>query len=112
MSGLDNPNPKYGDIGHTFLRTLIDPNGDVVSVSSATSIKFKFLPPSGIVEEKTGTFTTTGTDGKVQYTTIAGDLDETGSWACQVKIVYSAGTFHSDWFYFDVEANVDTSDSV
>ncbi|NIP55083.1 MAG: hypothetical protein GWN00_09825, partial [Aliifodinibius sp.] len=54
------------------------------------------------VVTKDGVFVTDGTDGKLQYTTIADDLDEIGIWHLQGYLVMNEGSWHSNKVIFRV----------
>lgn len=81
-----------GSFGTTIRRTIKDQSGAVVDVSGATGsgglIRVFYLkPPSGTVKTVVTSFTTDGTDGKVQYQLLSGDIDETGPWQLQVRVI-------------------------
>ncbi len=78
-----------GDIG-TILQTTVKEDNASVDVSGATSVKFSAHPPGGTVKSFTAAFTNTGTDGKVRYTTVSGDINVPGTWRIQVLITFSA----------------------
>jgi hypothetical protein len=83
------------DIGVVFQATIKD-DGVVRNISGASTIEFLLDPPSGGLKTLTGSLTTDGTDGKCEYTTVSGDLDETGTWEVQVKITEgSTPIFHA-----------------
>lgn len=64
------------------LNNLVD-----VDVSTATIRKVCLLKPDGItILEKNAVFLNSGTDGKIKYDTIAGDLDTAGSWKVAGRI--------------------------
>lgn len=97
-----------GDVGTLFRGTFKDA-GTVVDISSATaaaSRQFYFQKPSGEVLTKTGTFTNDGTDGQLQYISIAGDIDEAGTWQWQGYIALGSGHWYSDVKKFDVHDNL------
>jgi hypothetical protein len=95
----------YGDIGTVFERTIVD-GTTPVDVSSASVKQLLFSKPSGMLLTKAAVFTTDGTDGKVRYTTIAGDLDTLGWWHLQVHIEMPGGKWSSDIDAFEVHGNV------
>jgi hypothetical protein len=64
-------------------------------VSLATDLKIKFLKPDGTLVEKAATFTTDGTDGKIQYVTTADDLDQVDQWGIQAWVRLPSGAWHS-----------------
>jgi uncharacterized protein YfaS (alpha-2-macroglobulin family) len=87
------------DIGTLFRITVYDTTSTgglvIADVSDASAITFTFRRPDGTTFNKTGSFTSDGTNGKVQYTTIDGDLNGAGTWGLQVLIVTSGGTSHN-----------------
>ena len=93
------------DVGTKFLATIKD-DGVVVDISSAISITMMFKKPDDEVVEKSGTLDSSGTDGKVYYTTIARDLDEAGLYKLQAKVVLSTGTYYTDIYSFKVHCNL------
>lgn len=95
-----------GDIGTIFLATITDENNAVVDVSLASTKQLWFKKPDTTVTKKTASFTTNGTDGKLQYTTIAGDLDNAGVWEIQGYVVLAAGTWHTSRLTVQVQPNV------
>lgn len=93
------------DIGTVFRVEIKNAAGAVVNISGATSKNIYFQKPDGTVVTETASFTTDGTDGLIQYATLAADLDQVGLWNYQAKVVLSTGTWSSDVIYFDVFAN-------
>ena len=106
-----------GDIGTIFRRTLQD-GTTAVDISGATTIQIHFWKPKWKhpvkktlypeeVVKKTATLTSGGADGKMQYTTVSGDLDRPGKWRLQCYIVDgSSNEWYSDWQEFTVHPNV------
>ncbi len=85
-----------GDIG-TIIELTIKDGTIIVDISGATTKQIFFRKPDETtVLTKTGTLTTDGTDGKVRYTTISGDLDEVGVWQVQAHVITPAGEWRSD----------------
>ena len=68
------------DIGTRFEITLKDEGNspEIVDVSTASVTEIIFKKPDGNTVTKTAGFTTDGTDGKIEYTTLANDLDTVG----------------------------------
>lgn len=94
-----------GDIGTVFRLTIYD-DTTLANLSGATTKQILFSKPSGMLLTKTAVFTTDGTDGKIQYVTVAGDLDEAGQWTIQGYLVLSTWTGHTDKHHLSVYANV------
>jgi hypothetical protein len=99
-----------GDIGTIIRATLQDTNANCVAsalnVSSATTITFTFKKPDGSKITRNGGFTTDGSDGKVQYTTVEDDLDQDGEWRVQLYLVLSSGSWRSEIGRFKVIDNL------
>ena len=94
-----------GDIGTTFRVQFRDEDGDVIDVSSASTMEIRLEKPNnGTVTTKTGVHTTDGTDGQIEYVSVSGDIDvgEDGLWSYMGKAVVGTATWHSDTFTFRV----------
>jgi hypothetical protein len=64
------------------------------------------LRPNGVTLIKTADFTSDGTDGKIRYVVVAGDLNADGRWRIQGKIIIPSGTFSTEIGTFMVHANL------
>jgi hypothetical protein len=99
-----------GDIGTIFRVTVQDTDcagvTSVLDISGATTTEFIFKKPGGTTVTKAATFTTTGVDGQLDYTTILDDLDEVGEWRLQVYVVLPSGSWRSDIVSFQVYENL------
>jgi len=93
------------DIGTRFLATIQD-NGDIVDVSNASIINMIIKKPDDEVVHKTANLLTDGTDGKIYYDTIAGDLDEAGQYKLQGRVSLPSGTYYTDIYTFHVHCNL------
>ena len=89
------------DIGTLFKMTIVDQDGAVVDLSSDPSPELKFKHGSQ-VQTKVATFTTNGTDGKIQYTTVSGDLNQKGNWTMQGHVILTSGEWHTTKVHFKV----------
>jgi len=99
----------YNDIGTVFLVAVKDcvaGTSTALDVSTATGVSLVFKSPSGASSTKTATLNGDGTDGKIYYTTIDGDLNEIGTWRIQAKIEIDGGTFRSEVGSFKVYENL------
>lgn len=76
-------NVQLGAVGVVFVVEAVDADGTAVDYSDATTKTIIFGRPGGTSATQTAIFTTTGADGKIQYTTIAGDLNTFGEWSIQ-----------------------------
>lgn len=84
------------NIGTIFRITIKDcETDDIVNVSGCDTKEIIFTKPTGTKVTKTAAYYTDGSDGIIQYATVAGDLDEVGVWQMQAHVVIGAG---SDWY--------------
>lgn len=94
-----------GDIGTKLLVTITD-DGNIVDVSPATSLSIFIKKPNGTVLTKPATLETDGTDGKIYYVTVAGDLDKAGIYKIQGKVTFVTGTYYTNTSSFKVHCNL------
>lgn len=96
-----------GDVG-TIIRLTITEDDSVtaVDVSAATTKTFYFLKTDGTKKSVAATFNTDGTDGKLKYTTIAGDIDTSGRWQVQAYVEIGAAKYYSTKTTFTVQTNL------
>lgn len=94
------------DIGTVFKATIKDEDGVVVDVSGASTMGLVFNQPDGTPVYKTAVHATDGTDGVIQYTTVAGDIDQAGNWRVQGYVAIATSEFHSDVHAFRVHSNL------
>ena len=85
-----------GDIGTAFRATIRDENGDTIDVSVAESLSLRFQKPDKTVLEFTPQLVGGGTNGIIEYVTVAGDLDMPGSWRLQAIVGMAGDLWHSD----------------
>jgi hypothetical protein len=78
----------------------------VLNLSNANNISIIFQKPDGTDLTKTASLTTNGTDGKIKYTTVAGDLDQIGTWQIQARVDFGASVFSTDIQKFKVYRNI------
>lgn len=94
-----------GDVGTTIVVTVKD-GSSVVDMSGATG-KFLYLKPTnGTLLTKTASFYTDGSDGKIKYTTIAGDMSIPGPWELQAYVQFGSNSWKSDVKKFTVYPNI------
>jgi len=98
-----------GDIGTIFRLTITDTAGTAIDVSTATTKYINFQNPAGTKTQKTAAFTTDGKDGKIQYTTVSGDIDSVGTWQIQGYVETSLGKFWTEKDSFKVYSTLATS---
>lgn len=90
-----------GDIGTVFRGTFKE-DGTAFSIAGATTKDIIFEKPDGTSVTKAGSFFTDGSDGILQYTSIADDLNQGGKWRLQGYIILPSGAWHSDVVNFKV----------
>lgn len=93
------------DIGTTFLAT-VQQDDTAINLSEASTLQMIFEKPSGSTLTKTATLYSDGTDGKMKYATVAGDLDETGAWRVQAYIALETWQGKTDVHTFEVHTNL------
>ena len=92
-----------GDIGTVYEITVKDSTGAIVDISSATvTKKIKFEKPDQTTMDKNASFVTDGTDGKLKYTFIIGDIDQSGTWKAQGYVELSSGNWTTTCSTFEV----------
>ncbi len=102
-----------GDVGTIFRLTFKECVGDVptiVDISTSTSKSFVFRRPDNSLLTVTPVFTTDGTDGKLQYTSVTDDINMIGVWCLQGSVTFSgSGPYHGTVVKFDVDAALDVA---
>ena len=77
-----------------------------VDIPTATGLSLEVRKPSGALVSLPGLLYGDGTDGKMKYTTVAGDLDEVGNYEMQGAAVIGGWNGRSDKHRFMVLSNV------
>jgi len=94
-----------GDIGTKLLITVTD-DGQVVDISSAISLSIFIRKPDGTILTRVGVLETDGTDGKMYYITVSGDLDKAGSYKIQGQVFLTSGSYYTSTATFKVHCNL------
>ncbi|MGI9202664.1 MAG: BppU family phage baseplate upper protein [Woeseiaceae bacterium] len=92
------------DIGITF-RVTIQENDAALDVSAATGQKVYLRKPDGTIVENNSSFTSDGTDGKIEYkTTASAELDQRGTWKFRGRIDFGVNEIYysPEWESFEV----------
>lgn len=94
-------------IGVRIQVTIMEDNSPV-DISAVTTKQIVFKKPDGTVTTETATNVTDGTDGKIEYRTVAGFLNVAGEWKAQGYVVFPGGGFdgRSDITQFEVAPNL------
>jgi len=95
-----------GDIGTVFELTVTDCDGAAIDISAAISLEINFKSPAGVVVNKTPVLSTDGSDGKMKYITLAGDINEYGKWIIQGVVELATGKWSTSTSHFYVDENI------
>jgi hypothetical protein len=86
---------RINDEGTTIRGTIYDETDTVVDISTATVKQFRLRKPDKTFVSKTATFSAGGTDGRIQYTLVAGDIDQAGRWEIEAYVEMPSGKWYS-----------------
>lgn len=100
------PDIHRDDIGTELVIPMVDEAGTAIDVSGATTKQIWLGKPDGVVLTKTASNDTTGTDGKIKWVTVSGDLSVAGEWTIQGYVVVSGQEWHSAVSKFTVAQNL------
>jgi hypothetical protein len=90
----------------TIFRLTVKEDNSAVDISTATTKQIIFQRPDGEKLTKTATFTNTGTNGKIEYATVSGDLSLPGEWAYQGYVVMPSWSGYTSVKRFQVSPNL------
>jgi hypothetical protein len=93
------------DVGTVFEATVEDENGTVLAIGLATTKEMVFQRPDGTTVTKTAALSTDGSDGKMRYIAVSGDLNMAGAWKVQGHVVLN-GDWRTDTHHFRVYENL------
>ena len=97
---------QLNDIGNVLVLTITKrSDGTVYDASGASTKQILLRKPLGGLLTKTAIFTTDGTDGKIQYTSIDGYLDEQGKWMIQGFLINGGSELYTTVHKFNVGKN-------
>lgn len=103
---VDTPVMHKGDWGTPIVVTIkeCDENGvlQIVPLQTAIDLTLFLRKPDGTVLTKVATLYTDGTDGKLVYTTIDGDIDDDGTWEVEAAIEFTTAKWYADVDTFPV----------
>ena len=88
-----------------FIFTFKDPNTTppaVHNISGFTTLQIHMKKPDGTTSIFTAAFTTDGTDGKIEYQMLNGEIDQDGWWDRWGVITSASKTFRSNRISFEV----------
>ena len=90
------------DVGNILRLTVKTEDDEAKNIAGASALTYLLKKPDETVVELTASFDTNGTDGKVIYAFVAGDLDLVGLYEVQVKIVTATWTGITSSYFFTV----------
>jgi len=102
MSDIEVPVGQVIDLNFT----IRDQDGLVVDVSAATEKTITLKKIGAAAASKTLAFTDDGTDGEVEYTTLATDLDAPGTWKVQAVVTIATVVYRTTVITFTVVPNL------
>ena len=97
---------QVGNVGTRLLLHVVDQYGAPLDLSAATALWMFLRNPADRLLKKAATPLTTGTDGIIQYTTVAGDIDLAGDWQVQALAVLGPKSFYSNTVRMPVKDNI------
>lgn len=95
---------RLNDEGTAVRLTIYDETNTVVDISTATTKQITFRKPDGTSVTKTASFSSGGTDGRIQYVLVAGDIDQSGRWVVRAYVVLPSGKWYSTTGEFFVDS--------
>jgi len=101
-----NLNIHKGDIG-TKITAIIKQDNVVQDISWATTKYFLIKQPNGTTTTMTAYFTTTGSDGSINFTSTTNTFDTQGVYFLQARLQNATNLYHTDQFNFKVDSNLE-----
>jgi len=95
------------DVGSEIRLRVLDQDGAVVSLATASSMQIWFKKPDNTYKKEPATLLTDGTDGYLKYVFDADDLNCPGDWLAQAYVVIGALTLHSTYYTFRIDRNLE-----
>ena len=100
------PFAQVGDVGVQLVVQVLDQDGVPVDVSTASSLVIRIGYPDGTSADRTASLLTTGTDGRIKYLTISGDLPQAGDHSIQARVTIAGSLKSSQLGMFVVNQNI------
>lgn len=94
-----------GNTGTVFQFQVLDQDSAAVPLGGHT-LQMVFSRPDTTRLVVTPTFTTDGSDGYIQYSTISGDLNQAGIWRLQAVVTSGSRVWYSNALSFKVFPNI------
>lgn len=96
---------QVNDINVRIILT-VEEDGAAISIAAATVKTIYIKKPSGTVVTATATFFTDGTEGKIYYDSVSGDINESGLYRVQGLVLIGGGTYYTSVESFRVDRNL------
>jgi hypothetical protein len=96
---------QQNSIGAIIELTVMEDEA-AVDISAATTKQFVFRKPDGSLVTKTASFSGSGADGKLRYSTDTAFLDQPGTWRVQASLVFTGFTGRTEAEPFSVRPNL------
>lgn len=100
---------QENDVGLQLIYQFVDVDGNPINIAAAQGLTLKLGYPDGTSADKTATLLTDGTDGKIYYITLNGDLNQFGSYKVQGKFSSSGKAYSGQEVPLQVYPNVDNN---
>ena len=98
---------QAGAVGTAFRVTIVDCDDVFIDISTASVKTITFKDPSGTKVVQTAVFYTDGTEGIIEYVSVANDLDLVGdNWQIQGHVTLPTGEWPSKIGEFSVKDNL------
>ena len=102
--------PHVGDIG-TAIRGIVKDldaitGAEIIIDIGAATITWRFRRPDGTTYDRSTSIVGASTDGRFEYVTVSGDLNQSGAWVRQAFVVLpGSGSWWTSKVSYDVDAN-------
>mgnify|MGYP006081573935 CR=1 FL=1 len=93
------------DIGTEFRILILDKDA-VVDLSFASELTIIFRKPNGSILSVTADLYTDGSDGIITYTSVDGDIDQSGIYKIQSYVAIGSSSYSSSIGSFKVHCNI------
>ena len=96
---------QVNDIKLRLILTVVE-DGAALNISTCTSKTISLQSPSGVTTSFTASFLTDGSEGKIYYDTVSGDISSAGLWKIQGLVLIGGGTYYTTVESFRVYTNI------
>lgn len=81
---------------------IVAQDDTATDISSYTTKEFVFTKPDGTTTTKSASFVTDGSDGKLEYQFVDGDLDAAGLWRVHARVAKTGVDLTTEDYAFQV----------